>query len=214
MLLVNGVAESASYIEEPYRNYPPFTYLRQFERILSEREAMTEVLLLGGAGFSFPKYVISKHPGVHMDVVEIDPMMVELAKRYFYLTDLLNEYGEDRLSIIYADANQYMKVAGKKYHAIFHDAYTEDHIDQGLLSESGIRLVKEHLRDGGIYAINFITSLSGFQSMPGILAREQMKQQFKNVRLYGSDDSKKTNTRQNCILVGSDGELTLNGSVE
>ncbi len=211
VLLVNGVAESASFTEEPYRCYPPFEYLRHFDRFLTMRENTKEVLLLGGAGFSFPKYMLSRHPEMYMDVVEIDPMMVKLAREYFYLDEALDRYGRDRVRIIYGDANHYVKNTDKSYQVIFHDAYLEDHIDQGLLSDEGIRTVKKHMPKDGIYVVNFITAISGMQSLPGIMARAMFREHFENVLLFSCEGTKKKNARQNCILVGTNGELTIKG---
>ena len=40
-------------------------------------------LMLGGAGYSFPKDYIAKYKDATLDVVEIDPGVTALAKKYF-----------------------------------------------------------------------------------------------------------------------------------
>lgn len=212
LLLVNETAESASFIDEEFRNTPPFDYMFEFDRALSQRIVCNDILILGGAGFTFPKFVLSHYSDISMDVVEIDPMMIKLAKEYFYLDDCLEKYGTDedgneRMNVVIADANTYVRETKKKYDIVFHDAYTEDHIEQGLLSADGIRRVKNCLKSGGIYVVNFITALTGMQSMPGIMAREQLKQQFRYVTVLPCNDNIASNERQNAVFMASDGEL-------
>ena len=44
--------------------------------------------MIGGAGFAYPKSLLVNHPGVRLDVVEIDPAMVALAREHFCLDRL------------------------------------------------------------------------------------------------------------------------------
>lgn len=41
-------------------------------------------LMIGGGGYSFPKYLLANYPDATIDVVEIDPKMTEIAKEYFF----------------------------------------------------------------------------------------------------------------------------------
>lgn len=41
-----------------------------------------EALMIGGAGYSYPKDFLSKHSDANMDVIEIDPKLTELAKDF------------------------------------------------------------------------------------------------------------------------------------
>ena len=72
--------------------------------------------MLGGAGFSYPKYLISHYPAKTMDVVEIDEGMVELAFKYFYLDELFDEYNlyeNERLKIYVMDGRGYLATTPK-----------------------------------------------------------------------------------------------------
>lgn len=44
---------------------------------------MKHALMLGGAGYSFPQSFLATYPDAHIDVVEIDPKVTELARTYF-----------------------------------------------------------------------------------------------------------------------------------
>lgn len=94
MLNVGGVLQSATYTDERWA-VCPFAYLRAFDHLfeaadLSAPRPLTvgRVLMIGGAGFAYPKSLLVNHPGVRLDVVEIDPAMVALAREHFCLDRL------------------------------------------------------------------------------------------------------------------------------
>ena len=89
MLNVGGVLQSATYLDERWAQCP-FAYLRSFDHMFEAQPTLTvrRVLMIGGAGFAYPKQLLVEHPGVQLDVVEIDPAMVDLARREFFLDRL------------------------------------------------------------------------------------------------------------------------------
>ena len=94
MLNVGGVLQSATYTDERWA-VCPFAYLRAFDHLfeaadLSAPRPLTvgRVLMIGGAGFAYPKSLLVNHPSVRLDVVEIDPAMVALAREHFCLDRL------------------------------------------------------------------------------------------------------------------------------
>ncbi len=204
MLLMNGAAESASFVDPEKRNELPFAYTREFNRIFDFRPDSERILLLGGAGFSYPKYILTHHTEVYIDVVEIDPLMPDLAEKFFYLNEI-----EDRshMEIIIDDANSYISKCKIKYDAIINDAYIEDCMEKGLRSDRAVTDIKRCLKDGGIYVHNVIGALTGIRSMQGTMVHETVRQHFKYVEYYAVDESKPTNRLQNCMLFASDERL-------
>ena len=71
LLTINDVRESATFIEDGKHYDLYFKYTRDLVAPLEKKPDIKEVLLLGGAGFSIPKYIISHYPEVHIDVVEL-----------------------------------------------------------------------------------------------------------------------------------------------
>jgi hypothetical protein len=77
--------QSAMYLDDPSALALPYTrYFRLVEHFVPE---MRRLLVLGGGGFSFPKYALANYPNVSVDVVELDPGIVALARDYFELKD-------------------------------------------------------------------------------------------------------------------------------
>lgn len=96
MLNVGGVLQSATYVDERWAQCP-FAYLRSFDHMFEAQPTLTvrRVLMIGGAGFAYPKQLLVEHPGVQLDVVEIDPAMVDLARRDFFLDRLEAQLDEE-----------------------------------------------------------------------------------------------------------------------
>ena len=57
--------------------------MKQFNRALDLKPDTGNMLLLGGARYAYPKYIISHYPDISMDVVEIDPQAYETACQFF-----------------------------------------------------------------------------------------------------------------------------------
>lgn len=210
ILLVNDARESGTYMKKGKRNELLFRYTHAFNRIFEVNENIHDTLLIGGAGFSYPKYYISHFPDKRMDVVELNPKMVELAMKYFYLDELYDKYEldkNDRLHIYTTDGSTYLRRTEKKYDAIINDAYIGNVQDKGLMTSSQTELVRTRLSGGGVYVINIITALVGSDAKPGITAQETLKKYFSNTvftRVRRDIDPKE---RQNCIIIASDREI-------
>ena len=146
LLLVDDTRESAVYMEEGRHFDLVFKYTQDFAIPLHRRPEITNTLLLGGAGFSFPKYYIHYFPEKHIDVVEFNPQMYQLALQYFYLDELYREHSltEDRrLEVFIEDANDYLRRTDRTYDLIINDAYVSNRMDDDLLKDRQVRAVKK-----------------------------------------------------------------------
>jgi spermidine synthase len=160
--------------------------------------------MLGGAGFQFPKYVISHYPEMVMDVVEINPLAVKIARKYFYLDDLEKDFKAEsggRLNIIIDDGMEFLRRTDSKYDIIINDAYHSDHPDKGLTSPEGTMLIREHLSPRGIYGFNLITSLEGKDSMPLVLMSKMFSYHFPDVKYARCSPDVKPETVQNVLFI-------------
>ena len=98
-----------------------FDYTKYYDLMFNSKTEIKNTLMIGGAGYGYPKYFISHFENLNMDVVEIDGQITEIAKEYFYLNDLINEYNlneNKRLKIITEDGRTYLNKNIKKYDAI------------------------------------------------------------------------------------------------
>ena len=85
--------------------------------LLPKRYVPKNVLLLGLGGGSVIKYLRRRYPPARLTVVEIDPVMIEIARKHFHIDSVKN------LKIVNQDAVAYVKQAKKKYSLILVDCF-------------------------------------------------------------------------------------------
>jgi spermidine synthase len=104
------------------------------------------VLVIGlGAGLIGPPLEAA---GAVVDMVEIDPEVVRLAREYFGFT------GE----AVVADGRRYLQRSDKQWDVIMVDAYLGSSPPWQLYTKEAFALYRQHLAPGGAVVINFIGS--------------------------------------------------------
>lgn len=133
-----------------------FSYTRMsFAGLLLTPEPES-ILVAGLGGGSIPMTFSDRFPDALIDVVEIDPAVVSVAKEFF----LFEETGKMRVYV--NDARVFIKRAGlegRQYDYIMLDAFTGDYIPEHLLTREFLEEVKQILSPAGVLVANtFSTS--------------------------------------------------------
>jgi spermidine synthase len=113
------------------------------------------ILIIGLGGGSIPRVLARLLPQAQIDVVEIDPAVVSVAKKYFDFRPSGN------LHVIEADGRVYVKRAlraNRRYDIIMLDAFDHEYIPEHLLTREFLREVKTLLSDNGVLAANTFSS--------------------------------------------------------
>jgi spermidine synthase len=117
---------------------------------------MKKVLMLGGGGYSFPKYALLNYPSIEMDVVEIDPQITHLARRFFSLKN------DPRLSIYHEDARTFLNKSTKKYDVVLGDTFNSHYsIPFHVSTVEAVRRLHDMLEDDGVVLANVLSSIKG-----------------------------------------------------
>jgi len=120
------------------------------------KPSMSKVLMLGGGGYSFPKYAMSRYPDLQMDVVEIDPDVTALAERFFALKE------NPRLRIIHEDARTFLNTTNEKYDVILGDIFNSYYsIPFHLSTIETVERYHKLLADDGVVLMNTLCSIDG-----------------------------------------------------
>jgi len=163
-LFLNGIPQSSMYLNDTTKLV--YQYTTFFNLGLLINPNATQVLFVGGGGFSGPKFFLATYPHVHVDVTEIDPDVIDTAMKYFAVGT------NPSLAIFNEDGRVYLSETDKTYDIIILDAYAKSYVPFQLLTEQFIRLVASHLNRNGIVISNIIGSLEGSTSN---LARAEYK---------------------------------------
>ena len=113
------------------------------------------VLIIGLGGGTIPRALHELVPQARIDVVEIDPAVVKVARRYFDLGD------NSELNVIEADGRVQVKKAlreQRSYDLIMLDAFDHEYIPEHLLTREFLQEVKALLAPGGVLAANTFSS--------------------------------------------------------
>lgn len=153
-------------------------------------------LLLGGAGYSYPKYYLGRYPHATIDVVEIDPGLTALAKEHFGLAD------DPRLRIFHEDARTFLNRHDGTYDVILGDAYKSLlAIPFQLTTLEAVRLKYGMLSDGGLVIENLIASLDGPASTFLKAQYATFREVFPRVYLFACHEPENREMLQSISLV-------------
>jgi spermidine synthase len=113
------------------------------------------VLVLGLGGGMITKRFWHDYPEVSVDSVEIDPVVVDIAKKYFSLP-------VDARSRVFAqDARRFVQTTEDTYDIVVMDAYYADALPFHLTTQEFFRETKARMSPGGVVAYNVISALEG-----------------------------------------------------
>ena len=151
-LYLDGQPHSAMDLDEPNRHV--FAYTRYFHLPFLMTDDIDRVLFIGGGGFTGPKRFVADYD-VTVDVVEIDPGVIEAAEQYFGVER------SDDLRIHQGDGRAFLRETDEQYDLIVLDAYKKDKVPFQLTTVEFMRLADRRLTDDGVLLANLISSPSG-----------------------------------------------------
>ena len=143
------------------------------------KDEKTDILVIGGGGYTFPRYVEAELPDVGVDVVEIDPGVTEIARRML---------GLSRTSAIrshHLDGRQFVAERAKpgRYRLVVQDAVNDLSVPYHLLMREYNDAVKRTLAPGGAYLLTVIDSLEEGEIWRAAVAT--LGKTFRHVQLLG-----------------------------
>ncbi|MBC8278277.1 MAG: fused MFS/spermidine synthase [FCB group bacterium] len=186
----NNIVQSAVYIDDPlnlrldYTKYLPLA-------ILFKSDFKT-LLTIGLGGGAVPRILKEYYPETYIDAVEIDPLVVETAKKYFFVGN------DPDFNIHVTDGRVFLNKTDRKYDLIILDAYNSDSIPFHLTTEEFLRLVKSKLAvDGAVSTNVWSTNNKLYLSM--VKTYEKVFDNVYRFRVWG---------KTNVVIVASDKRLS------
>ncbi|MEP7038224.1 MAG: fused MFS/spermidine synthase [Acidobacteriota bacterium] len=182
-----------------------FDYAKYYHLIRHFKPDFKNTLMIGGAGYSFPEDYLRKYPNAKMDVVEIDPQMTEIAKKYFRLKE------NPRLKIIHQDGRVFLNQAESgKYDAVLMDAFGSlFSVPFQLTTLEAVRQINRVLKDNGIVIFNLGGAISGDADKFLQAELKTYKQIFPQVYLFKVNAGYADARLQNLIIVACKSNVLL-----
>jgi spermidine synthase len=147
---------------EPVVTGPPvFGYLRTVDLIPALQPDAERVLLIGLGSGAAAMRLHELRPELQIDVVEIDPKVVDFAREWFGYRD--SENGNDRITTHVGDGRFWLAAQGDqaRFDAIVVDTYFADSIPFHLTTREFLELTRKRLADGGVMSANLIGAVEG-----------------------------------------------------
>jgi tetratricopeptide (TPR) repeat protein len=126
--------------------------------LLSRDKQTLSVLVIGGGGYVFPRYVEKVWPGSRVDVAEIDPRVTQAATRAFGLEPdtTINTFTMDARNYVSQLLQQQTEDRKIQYDFIYEDALDDYSIPYQLTTKEFNDKIFRILTDTGVYMIELI----------------------------------------------------------
>jgi spermidine synthase len=148
--------QSTMYLDAPFDTdfeYPSYLHLT----IAFQPEAR-RTLVIGLGGGTVVKRMWRDYPEMRLDVAELDPAVVDIARRFFALPV------DERIRVHVEDGRSFLESSAESYDIVIVDAFDDDRVPRPLTTEEFMRTVHGRLAPDGVVAYNVIGSLTGDKS--------------------------------------------------
>lgn len=174
-------------------------YAKFYHLIQHFKPDFQKTLLIGGAGYSFPKDYLKKYDTAEIDVVEIDAQMTEIAKKYFRLEE------NPRLKIFHEDGRIFLNNShSNKYDAVLMDAFGSlFSVPFQLTTVEAVQHINRVLKPDGVVIFNVGGAITGNSSKFVQAEIATYRRVFPRVLLFKVDSAKKDDEVQNLIIIAT-----------
>ncbi|MFT5564555.1 MAG: spermidine synthase, partial [Myxococcota bacterium] len=206
---------SHSYVDLDDPTYLEFSYAQALDDVLAvtfpEPQPITAIHI-GGGGFTFPRFLEATRPGTQSTVLELDPLLVELARTELGFTE--EQLGFSLAGVEVATGDGRLTLAQLPNGAadiVIGDAFGGVSVPWHLTTREFVQLVKSKLTQNGVYALNMI------DYGPRDFARAEMAtlaSVFKHVAAFTPADRlgpRNVSAGGNFVLVASDAPIDVAG---
>jgi len=142
-IVVNGISQTCIFQD----GRQAFMYGHLITSLVDEETDFENALIIGLGGGTVARDLRPYFSAI--DVVEIDPKMLSVAKEFFAFNDSLPE-----LNTIIADGRKYLKTTEKTYDVVILDAFSGANPVPHLYTKESFEDIKNILSPGGIVVVN------------------------------------------------------------
>jgi spermidine synthase len=157
------------------------------------------ILIVGLGGGSIPKRLQKSFPSLQIDVVEIDPEVVQIAKSQFNVRESKN------LRLYTQDGRLFLTRTQNQYDIILLDAYYADAMPFHLATKQFFELAQRKLTPNGIIVANLISAVTGSSGKIARAFAKTERQVFPQVYIFAArrPDNVSLETVQNVIVIAT-----------
>lgn len=165
-----------------------FEYVDFFHAAFAFNPDIHSVLFVGLGGASAPRRFRHDYPEVQIDIVEIDPVVLEVAKQFFHFKE------DDHMRVTIEDGRVYLQRTRKTFDLIVMDAYSSSpygaSVPFHLATKEFFEIAARRLTDRGILMYNVIGSTGGYDSRPVRSIYRTLQSVVPNICYFSAETSR------------------------
>ncbi len=180
----NNHYQTQMYIDNPLTGH--FNYVDLLWQAWVLHPEPENLLILGLGGASAQRLIHHYQPDLDILTVELDPAVVDIAEAYFL-------YNRAELPVEISDARAWLRRSPEKFDIIIQDTYSSNNygtfIPFHLATYEYWNIVRNHLSDDGVLAVNVIGTVYGGESNRVITSvYRTMHEVFDQLYLFAAND--------------------------
>jgi spermidine synthase len=209
-LVLDHLVHSYTDLKDPL--YLEYEYIRMYEEMVrwqAKKRRSLKALFLGGGGYTFPRFIEAKYPYAEIDVVEIDPEITRVVKKYLGISE------SSKIRSFNEDGRWFVMNCKEKgtYDFIFGDAFNDLSIPYHLTTKEFAMQLKSLLKPDGLLLANVIDSFKKGAFMPSYIRTLEEVFGKGNVHLMTLTSDHEKIGISTCVVVASPQKLDMNDFV-
>ena len=210
-LVLDHLVHSYTDLKDPlYIEYEYIRIYEEFVRWQAKKRKSFKVFFIGGGGYTFPRFIEKKYPGAEIDVVEIDPEITRVVRKYLGISEKskIRSHNEDGRWFVMNSKER------GSYDFIFGDAFNDLSIPYHLTTKEFAMQLKALMKPDGLLLANVIDSFKKGAFMPSYIRtlEEVFGKGHVHLILLSSDyDHIGIST---CVVVASPKKLDINDFIK
>lgn len=208
-----GYTQSGMLVNDPSELY--FDYTRYYALGTQLAPEAKSILMLGGGGYSVPKWLLSEKSGLrhpvdlHLKVVELDPAMTAAARQFFALKD------DARMRIEHQDARSFLNHQKDSYDLVFVDVFNSHYsVPFQMGTREAAKALRRAVAPGGALVMNVISAVEGEDGRLFRSIWQNLADEFAEVRVYCVGRPGNPEKIQNLMLVALPEKRSTEGHME
>jgi spermidine synthase len=151
-------------------------------------------LIFGHGGGSLAKWLAQRWPELELDVVEFDPVVVQVAEEYFAY------HAPSSHHVFVRDGRAFLNGTNQQYDLIWVDAFARHMVPFHLTTEEFFSEVRGHLTPNGVLAVNLASSGQGGDLLRANAIVQTMRQSFPIIESYAVKGPWQSQTKAENLL--------------
>ena len=204
-LVLDHLIHSFVKVDDPsYLGYEHEHVQAEMTRAVADRVPDPHVLVIGGGGYTYPRWVEAFVPSATIEVVEVDPGVTEIAYRELGLSP------DTRIVSHNLDGRQFVHEVAQRdrYDLVVQDAVNDLSVPYHIMTKEYNDYIAEILTDDGIYLLTVIDLYDNGQLLRSAI--RTMMRTFPEVELLSTQPSWNHGGSSVFVIYGSKKKLDLN----